>query len=348
MRVVQLAPIAPPHGGVQANAAAIAERLRHFKHESKLVAIVRSDGTNADAETFLPQNARELLHLLFNLKADIVHLHIGGDFALRLAALAFLCGVLPRKKSILTFHSGAFASSALGKTAKPFSLRGFAVRRLDKIIVVNREMRDLFERYGVAPEKIELVAPHVLREPDENVEIPQRLKTFVETHEPLLFSASGLEPIYDVALQIRVLNLLKTEFPRIGLLVAGSGDQKQELQNLIDSTNCNQNVLLAGDVAHEIVLHLAKRASVALRTTHFDGDAISVREAIFLGTPVVASDNEMRPENVILFKIGDAEDLRRAILIALKQNKTIAPKIVDGWKNIDKVLQIYRELLQTK
>src|SRR5438105_8526009 len=32
-------------------------------------------------------------------------------------------------------------------------------------------------------------------------------------------------------------------------------------------------------------------ADVLLRTTLYDGDAISVREALYLGTPVVATDN---------------------------------------------------------
>jgi glycosyltransferase involved in cell wall biosynthesis len=43
--------------------------------------------------------------------------------------------------------------------------------------------------------------------------------------------------------------------------------------------------------------------------TFSDGDAISVREAIALGTPVVASDVVSRPTETVCFKTGDAQDL---------------------------------------
>ena len=348
MRVLQLGAIPPPHGGVQANMSAIVERLRYSGHHALSIAISRSSEISRSPDEFHPQNGWQLLKFLFTQRADVVHLHIGGNFTLRLAALAFVCGVLPGRKSVLTFHSGGFADSILGKAARPFSLRGFAVRRLDRIIVVNAEMRNLFERYGVFKNKIVLVAPFVLRRPDQNATIPAHLKKFVETHSPLLFTASWLEPHYDVRLQIEVLELLKPDFPNIGLLVAGSGHQEIELKSLAAAKTLAHSILLAGDVKHETVLHLIERADVLLRTTHFDGDAISIREALFFGTPVVATDNKMRPENLFLFDIGDINGLRRAIVEALETGKTAAPETADGWRNIDQVLQIYHELLQTK
>lgn len=150
MRVLQLGPVPPPYGGVQANLSAIAERLRFFKHDCALVAITKSDENIDRSDVFYPDSAWRLFKLLFTLRADIVHLHVGGDFTRRLAILAFVCGVLPGRKSVLTFHSGGFAGSETGKSARKFSLRGFAVRALDRIVVVNREMRELFRRYGVA------------------------------------------------------------------------------------------------------------------------------------------------------------------------------------------------------
>ena len=44
-----------------------------------------------------------------------------------------------------------------------------------------------------------------------------------------------------------------------------------------------------GDVEHPVTLHLINRADILLRTTKFDGDAIAVREALFLETPVIAT-----------------------------------------------------------
>ena len=67
--------------------------------------------------------------------------------------------------------------------------------------------------------------------------------------------------------------------------------------------------MLCGDVPHELTLHAITRAAALLRTTRYDGDSIAVREAIAAGTPVVATDNGMRPAGTELFRIGDGPDL---------------------------------------
>jgi glycogen synthase len=348
MRVLQLGPVPPPHGGVQANFSAIHERLRERGEESLLVSITRSEKISEEPNVYHPRSAAQLVKLLFTLRPDIIHLHFGGDFTARLAGLALVGSLVPRAKKVLTFHSGGFASSELGKAASPNSLRGLAVRGLDRIIVVNEEMVELFQRYGVKKEKISLILPFVLRQPDPSVKVPENLLTFVEKHNPLLFTASWLEPHYDLPLQIKVLQLLKEKYPNAGLLIAGGGVQENELRQMIAATNCAESILLAGDVPHKVVLHLIKRADVLLRTTHFDGDAISIREALHLGTPVVATDTGMRPNGVRLFKIGDLADLQRAIAAQLAEGRLAADSSGDGWENIDAVLQIYRDLLQTK
>lgn len=166
MRVLQLGPVPPPFGGVQANLSAIQRRLRAAGNVCLTVAITRSSEIAPETGVHHPNGAKELFKLLFTFKYDIAHLHFGGDFTFRLAFLAVACGLLPGKKTVLTFHSGGFASSAEGKRARPFSFRGFAVRRIDKIIAVNEQIKNLFLRYGVREEKIKIIAPHFHRQPD--------------------------------------------------------------------------------------------------------------------------------------------------------------------------------------
>ena len=297
---------------------------------------------------FHPDSAFELVRLLFSLRYDVLHLHIGGNFTLRLALLALFCGLLPGAKKVLTFHSGGYASTPQGRAARAFSVRGFAARRFDKIIAVNREIAALFGKYGVKPEKIETISPNVHRQPDESVEIPVDLRSFIENHPQVLLSVSLLETHYDLPLQIRSLAAVLKEFPNAGLLLAGSGVEEENLRKEIAARSYSENILLAGDVPHEVVLHLIKRADALLRTTHFDGDAISIREALFLETPVIATDNKMRPDGVRLIKTGDAEDLQQAIIETLREGKRQKTSKPDDWSNIDAILQIYEEVLNKK
>ena len=64
---------------------------------------------------------------------------------------------------------------------------------------------------------------------------------------------------------------------------------------------------------HAVTLRATLESDVVLRTTLYDGDSVSVREALYIGTPVIATDNGMRPEGVHLIPPSDAGRLRDAV-----------------------------------
>ena len=132
-------------------------------------------------------------------------------------------------------------------------------------------------------------------------------------HAPLLLSVGLLEPEYDVPAQVRALESLRTDPPGAGLLLIGSGSLEAELRALIAASPAREHILLAGDVPHRRTLQAIASCSALLRTTLYDGDAISVREALALGTPVIATDNGMRPAGVHLVPLGSAVALNTAV-----------------------------------
>ena len=69
-------------------------------------------------------------------------------------------------------------------------------------------------------------------------------------------------------------------------------------------------MLLCGDVPHALTLRLIAESDLFLRTTLYDGDSVAIREALQLGTPVIASDNGMRPAGVHLIPCRSSEALR--------------------------------------
>ena len=54
-----------------------------------------------------------------------------------------------------------------------------------------------------------------------------------------------------------------------------------------------------------------------VRATLADGDSTSVREALSLGVPVVASDIGTRPAGAILFPPGDVEEMLSKVELAM-------------------------------
>ncbi len=344
MDVVQLGPYPPPYGGVQANIVAIREHLRRCGIDSGVVNLTRHRATSGNG-VFYPHTAGETAALLWRLPAKILHLHIGGHVPLRVAALGMFCGLLPGRKSVLTFHSGGYPSSEEGRNAKPGSFRGFAFRRFDRIIVVNDQLADVFRRYGVKPDRIRLIYPHAVDLDEMSPTLAEPLGSFFASHDPVLLSVGLLEPEYDLGLQIDILERVRARFPRAGLAMIGSGSLEGQLRAHIASKPYREHILLTGDVAHPQTLRAINDTSVLLRTTLYDGDAVSVREALFLGTPVIGTDNGMRPRGVHLIPKQDADALDEAIATVLSQDrKQGAQQALSGRENLDAVLELYREL----
>ncbi|MCA1629072.1 MAG: glycosyltransferase family 4 protein [Acidobacteria bacterium] len=346
MKVLQLGPYPPPWGGVQANLVSIREYLLRRGHGCAVVNVTRHRKPEAD-EVYYPETPAQLLRHLRRLRYDIIHLHVGGGLPARLLGLALACATVGRGKSVLTFHSGGYPSSPEGRTARPATLRGFVFRRFDRVIAVNEEIAGMFRRFGVAPARVRLILPHALSAAPTGVELGEPLRGFFGAHEKVLLTVGLLEPEYDLAAQIDALGAVRERFPGAGLVIIGSGSLEGELRRLIAEKPYAGHVLLCGDVPHEATLRAVSESDLFLRTTLYDGDAISVREALHLGVPVVATDNGMRPGGVALVPVADGRALVAAIDAHLSRER--APRgagdAATDERNVEEVFKLYEELL---
>ena len=339
MTVLQLGPFPPPHGGVQTNLVAIREHLRRHHFAAPVINLTRHRRRDADG-VFYPRSALELVRVLLTTPADILHLHIGGQLTFRLLVLCLLCTSVPGRRAVLTFHSGGYPSWA-GGTARPWSFRGFVLRRLDAVIAVNHEIAALFERLGVPRARVHVICPYSPVATSERIDLPGDLRAFLESHNPLLTTIAGLEPEYDLPLQIRSMSAIRRAFPNAGLVIVGGGAMHRQLQALIASEREGRHVLLCGDVPHAVTLRLLSESDVFLRTTWYDGDSISVREALQLGVPVIATDNGMRPSGVHLIPVSDSEAFCAAVAAVLGEPAPKIPATKAGDESLDRVLALY-------
>jgi len=347
MKVLQLGPYPPPHGGVQTNLVAIRRLLLKRQVPCAVINLTRFRNPSADG-VYYPKNALQVLWTLFRLRCDIIHLHFGGSLTLRIVGLGLVCCFMPGAKAVLTFHSGGYPSSERGRKTGRHSLRALMLRRFDRIIAVNAEILAFLHRLGISPQRVRLIYPHALP-PQAAVEdsaFPESLASFFRSHQPVLITVGLLEPEYDLPLQIDVVGPIRERFPNAGLAIIGSGSLEEKLRSRIKSNPCADNILLCGDVPHSSTLRAISQSDLMLRTTLYDGDAVSVREALYLGTPVIATDNGMRPEGVRLVPPANLDMLRNAIeevLAAppLRQEPPLADE-----QNVEEVLKLYEEVLR--
>ena len=347
MRILQIGPFPPPHGGVQTHLKAIHDRLPSHGHEGIVVAVTRGSAIDGVPNTYKPRTAFALFRLLLSLKYDLVHLHIGGELTTRLSLLMLVCGLLPNRRSVVTFHSGGYAANQ-GSTATPNYLRGFAFRSVDHVIAVNKQMVDMLIRFGVQPPRLSLIPPFVARRPPPDVVLNGRVREFMEQRSPLLLTVGLLEKEYALDVQIDALEKVLETHPNAGLLIVGSGGNLfHELSRSIEAKPFKEKILLAGDLDHDSTLRAMELADVLLRPTHYDGDAVSIREGLYLGTPVIATDNGMRPPGVILIPLPpDPMQLSEKVIETLNTKRPIdASPAPDGSGNIEAVLNVYDRVL---
>jgi glycosyltransferase involved in cell wall biosynthesis len=349
LHVLQLGPVPPPEGGISQHIRAVRRELAKAGARSSVIATSKSEEVRSEEGIYYPRTAAEFLAALRSVRSDILHLHVGGTVGFRVLAMALACATLGHGKKVLTMHSGGFAATPAARSAKAFSFTGFVFRRFTKVIAVNDRLADVFRRFGLDDNDIETILPFALAPPSISVSLPEDLRKFSDAHSPLLVSVGGMEKDYEPFLQIDALREIKAEYPNAGLAIVGGGSMMREVTKYIADAGLSDSVFAAGSIDHDLVLQLVRKADIMLRITLFDGDAISVREALFLGTPVVATDNEMRPPGTDLVPIGNRAALVKAVGCLLKSppDKPTRLPAADN-SNIQKVVELYQELAGKK
>jgi glycosyltransferase involved in cell wall biosynthesis len=209
---------------------------------------------------------------------------------------------------------------------------------------VNAEIAALFARFGVPGGRIRTILPFTVQPPDRALPLPERLASFLAKHRPALLTVGLLEPEYDLAMQIDAMQGILERHPGAGLVIVGAGSLEDALRRQIESKPYAAHVLLYGDMPHAVTLRAMLECDILLRTTLYDGDSVSVREALYIGTPVIATDNGMRPAGVHLIPASDAVRLCHAVS-AVHGGDARRPAAGDGQENVRAVLRFYEELL---
>jgi glycogen synthase len=224
--------------------------------------------------------------------------------------VALVCGIAAQfgPAATLTLHSGgvpAYLSS--GSELRKLIAR-MACLMYNRVVCVNAEISQAIASLGLPAENLEIV-PAFLPVEAPTVAIPDEIANWMSRRSPLLSAAMFFRPEYGFDLLIQALSRLKGAHRDVGCVVMGDGEHCAEAMSAVQRAGLSDSILLAGDVDHEHCLALMARSDVFVRPTLMDGDSISVREALSLGVPVVASNVGTRPEGALLFKAGDVDGL---------------------------------------
>jgi glycosyltransferase involved in cell wall biosynthesis len=88
-------------------------------------------------------------------------------------------------------------------------------------------------------------------------------------------------------------------------------------------------------------IKLVQKSDMVLRPTNTDGDALTVREGLFLGKPVIASDVVLRPAGTKLFKTRDAGSLAQVIAEVIQDSQNSPVAASDGGGSFKSYITYY-------
>ena len=314
MKILLIGPQPPPHGGISVHVAGIERRLAAAGVRCRVLDTTKISNRLRFAITLLS----------YALRGWTLHLHTNGHNR-NSWILAWLSGIAGRvgRGSVLTLHSGMAPQYVSSATGMHRSFLAKTCRLHRRIVCVAPEIATAVASLGISEHRIE-VTPAFIGSQPAPVTLDPQLAAWIEQHQPLLSTALFFRPEYGFDLLVNAIARLRERHPDVGCVVMGSGEQSAEAARQVVEKDLRGHILLAGDVDHDTCLALMAASDVFVRPTLEDGDSISVREALELQVPVVASRVGTRPPGAILFHPGDVEDLLAKLECALAHRRQAA------------------------
>lgn len=317
-RLVLIGDWPPPPGGVAIHLQTLRDAARKAGAEVRVLDIGK--GGN-EAEDIVPAGtpprfAAALAHACSF--GNLVHLHTSGANPkswLLIAAVGFAARTAGLR-SVVTFHSG-HGPKYLSTPARAFFAR-FSLSPYDRVVCVNREISLALSRIGAATGR-HVLAPAFGREGLVPGDLPQTLVAPLREGRQLVTAMLAPGRDYGEAELLDAFATIHSRHPSTTLVLYGPGTDSLQTRTAIHRSGAGP-VITLGAIERQRALALLQASTLFVRPTRVDGDAVSVREALALGTPVVATRVGHRPEGVLLCDAGDAAALADAMDHALRRD----------------------------
>ncbi len=159
----------------------------------------------------------------------------------------------------------------------------------------------------VLPILIEIIATSTYRDIKKNY--PQ--------FEKYILMASRLTLEKNIPLAIKAMKEIVVKYPKVGLIIMGSGSEGTRLKKLVNDLGLTKNVVFEG--WQDDLASYYKTADLFLLTSNYEGYGMTIVEALSAGCPVVmtdvgcAGDVVQSGKNGLVVPVGDEKALIAAV-----------------------------------
>lgn len=323
--------VPPPYGGMTVHISRLVPKLREAGIRVQMYNLNDSDFSDENIPNYSRKKFLWFIKLLFG-RIEKVHYIISVRPIVRLLAVVF--GMIRNKKIILRIGGASLYRSIYQNSDFSKLISRFAIRNASAVIGVNKDICNLAVELGGNPENIHYI-PGFIPPSMSGEDIPDEVAFFLENKSPKLLisgilSSTVVNDIYGIRDALDMMQLLTKKYSDAGLVIfVHDNDTNETIKSKMFT-----KLIIEKDLSSSVLIHHSKSelwsvfkvTDIFLRPSYFDGDSNSIREALYLGVPVIASDCVERPETVVTFPTGN----RRALYETITE---LLPRI-DNMKSI--------------
>ena len=319
LRIGLIGPLPPPSGGM---ANQTLQLLKVLRAEGAMVELIQVNRPYSPAWAGNFKGIRALFRLLpylFHLwrsarKVDLYHVMANSGWSWHLFAAPAIWIAKFTGKPVIVNYQGGEADVFFDKA---FSWVKPSLDRADAIIVQSGFLDMVFKKRGFSTH----IVPNIIDLSRFSIE--QNAAAALTADFPRILVARNLEPIYDNATALRAFQIVRKSLPSAQLVIAGSGPERQTLENLAGELGLADAVVFTGRVENENMANLYYSADLMINPSLVDNMPVSVLEALASGVPVVSTNVGGVPHLVehgktaLLVPPQDAAAMAAAILALL-------------------------------
>lgn len=335
-RLLLIGPLPDPKGGVSIHLQRLGNLIMN---DFDVKYIDESSVLKQDYFNLRSKNIFTYLRLI--CWSDIVHVH-SGLFLLRIVHLFF--AKLFLKKVIITIHF-SFKNENL-------FLQRLNLNLYNKVIFVNKETSEKLSLRSSSIVKEAFIPQDITNEPSlpsvvENWILEKKKGGYqiLSANAWRLVSYDNID-LYGLDMCINLINEFKTlNINKVAFVFTVSSVQKDNMHyfdffNQIKTLGLENEFLLT----HENLsfVKIIEHSTIVLRPTVTDGDALTIRESLYMGVPVIASNVVVRPEPTIIFENRNQKDLFNKVSSTLSNIEQIKNRLTSNVS--DDYLSFYKNL----
>jgi glycosyltransferase involved in cell wall biosynthesis len=170
---------------------------------------------------------------------------------------------------------------------------------------------EFYRNHGIKPQYI---IPNAI---DENSfpSIPH------QTRDIDLLGVGALIPLKQFDILVNLTKQLKEQFPTIGVVICGKGEEKDNLQALITKQGLETNIRLTGALPREQVLELMQRTKLLVHPSSYEGFSTVCLEALYAGARVISFTKPMNQKIRNWHIVRDKAEMKDKVLELLKPGR---------------------------